>query len=210
MRWRILALHFFARIALRLQFQTLASVDEGLIVASGLSHAKIGALIGLFMAPGLFLAVPAGLSGRWFSDRTLTVAGLSALAAGGLLSSVATDSWTIGAGRVLAGAGFLFSRLYFTKMVTDWLFGREIATAMSILVMSWPFGIAMGQVGHEWLSEVVDWRAPFYAASRLLWLSRARCAVALPPAGGAASHSTSTGFALSKRELGLTVIAVTA
>lgn len=50
-------------------------------------------------------------------------------------------------------------------MVADWFEGREIATAMNILVMSWPFGIAMGQVGHTWLSELYGWRAPFAAAS---------------------------------------------
>ena len=29
-----------------------------------------------------------------------------------------------------------------TKMVTDWFAGREIATAISILITSWPIGIA--------------------------------------------------------------------
>jgi hypothetical protein len=70
----------------------------------------------------------------------------------------------IGAGRILAGAGFLFANLYFTKMIADRFAGKEIATAMSILVMSWPFGIAMGQIGHEWLAETIHWSWPFYAA----------------------------------------------
>jgi len=48
MRWRILALLFFARIALGFQFQTLASVGDGLVVAFGLDYAGIGLLIGLF------------------------------------------------------------------------------------------------------------------------------------------------------------------
>jgi MFS family permease len=72
---------------------------------------------------------------------------------------------TIGLGRTLSGVGFLFATLYFTKMVADWFEGREIATAMSILVMSWPFGIAMGQVGHTWLAELYGWRIPFAVAS---------------------------------------------
>jgi predicted MFS family arabinose efflux permease len=61
--------------------------------------------------------------------------------------------------------------LYFTKMAADWFEGREMATAMSILVMSWPFGIAIGQVGHTWLAEAFGWRVPFLAAA-------AYCAVA--------------------------------
>lgn len=165
MRWRILALLFLARIGLGFQFQTVASVGDDLIVAFGLSYADIGFLIGLFMAPGLFLAIPAGYWGRYVSDRMMVVSGLCALAFGGATSSFATESWAIGMGRVFAGAGFLFTTLYFTKMVADWFEGREIATAMSILVMSWPFGIAMGQVGHAWLAQTYGWQLPFQAAS---------------------------------------------
>jgi MFS family permease len=165
MRWRILALLFLARIGIGFQFQTLASVGDDLVVAFGLDYPGIGLLIGLFMAPGLFLAFPAGYWGRFVTDRTMVVGGLAALALGGLVSSMALDSWTVGLGRVFAGAGFLFTSLYFTKMIADWFEGREIATAMSILVMSWPFGIAMGQVGHAWLADAFGWRIPFQVAS---------------------------------------------
>lgn len=165
MRWRILALLFLARIGLGFQFQTLASVGDNLVVAFGLDYAGIGLLIGLFMAPGLLLAMPAGLSGRYVSDRVLAGSGLCALALGGIVSGTAADPWMIGFGRVVSGAGFLFSTLYFTKMVADWFVGREIATAMGILVMSWPFGIAMGQIGHAWLAESYGWRVPFQVAS---------------------------------------------
>lgn len=165
MRWRILALLFLARIGLGFQFQTLASVSDDLVVAFGLDYAGIGLLIGLFMAPGLVLALPAGYLGRLVPDREMVVLGLLALALGGVLSSFASGSFGIGIGRAVAGAGFLFTTLYFTKMVADWFEGREIATAMSLLVMSWPFGIAMGQVGHAWLTVTFDWRVPFQVAS---------------------------------------------
>ncbi len=75
-RWRILGLLFLARIGLGFQFQTVASVGDDLFVAFGLSHADIGLLIGLFMAPGLFLAIPAGYWGRYVSDRMMVVLGL--------------------------------------------------------------------------------------------------------------------------------------
>jgi len=165
MRWRILSLLFLTRIALGFQFQTVASVGDDLVVAFGLDYVEIGFLIGLFMAPGFFLAIPAGYWGRYVSDRIMVVVGLSALALGGAVCSLATDSWTIGLGRVFSGAGFLFTSLYFTKMVADWFEGGEIATAMSILVMSWPFGIAMGQVGHAWLAHTYSWQVPFQVAS---------------------------------------------
>lgn len=139
MRWRIIALLFVARIGLGFQFHTVASGGDGLVEAFGLDYAGIGLLIGLFMAPGLVLSLPAGYWGRFISDRMMVVFGLSAMAFGGLASSLASESWAIGAGRILAGTGSLFSMLYFAKMIADWFEGREIATAMSILVMSWPF-----------------------------------------------------------------------
>jgi MFS family permease len=164
-RWHVLALLFLARVGVGFQFQTLASVSGDLSAAFGLDHAQIGLLIGLFMAPGAVLAVPAGYGGRYLTDRSMIVAALGLLALGGIVSSLAVDSTVIGLGRVLAGAGFLVTNIYFTKMVADWFEGREFATAMSILVMSWPFGIAMGQIGHAWLAAAFGWQAAFQVAS---------------------------------------------
>lgn len=164
-RWRILALLVLARAGLGVQFQTVGSASSGLADAFAFDNAQLGLMIGLFMAPGLFLAMPAGAFARFASDRVLSAAGLAALAVGGLLSTLATSPEALGLGRIIAGAGFLVVTLYFTKMVADWFGGREIATAMSLLVMSWPFGIAVGQVGHTWLATVFDWRLPFLVAS---------------------------------------------
>ncbi|MBJ6370473.1 CynX/NimT family MFS transporter [Sedimentitalea arenosa] len=175
MRWRILALLFAARVGLGFQFQTMGAVGGALSDAFGLDNARIGWMIGLFMAPGLLLALPAGFAGRYASDRVLAGLGLAALALGGAVSALAADPAGIGIGRGVSGAGFLFASLYFTKMVADWFEGREIATAMSILVMSWPFGIAMGQVGHTWLAEAHGWRGPFAVAS--VWCAVASLAV---------------------------------
>lgn len=165
MRWRILALLFLARIGLGFQFQTLGSVGDNMIVAFGLDYAQLGLLIGLFMAPGLVLALPAGFANRYAADKTIAVVGLAVLAMGSAISGLAADSLTMGVGRVMSGCGALFPTIYLTKMVADWFDGREMATAMSILVMSWPFGIAMGQIGHTWLAQTFDWQLPFLVAS---------------------------------------------
>jgi MFS family permease len=210
MRWRILALLFFARIGMGLQFQTMASVGDDLIVAFGLDYAGLGLLIGLFMAPGLFLALPAGFSGRYASDRVLAVSGMAALAVGGLLSASAPDSWTLGLGRVVAGAGFLFGTLYFTKMVADWFIGREIATAMSVLVMSWPFGIAMGQIGHTWLAGAYGWRVPFHAASAYCLLAAVALLLFYRPPSLSKSTAPAGGTRLTGREWRMVLCAGTA
>ncbi len=208
MRWRILALLFLARVGLGLQFQTLGAVGDNLVVAFEFDYAGIGLLIGLFMAPGLFLAIPAGFAGRHAADRVLASLGLFALAIGGIVSGTAADGWTIGLGRVLAGAGFLFTTLYCTKMLADWFVGREIATAMAVLVMSWPFGIAMGQVGHAWLADAYGWRLPFLVAAG--YCAGAALAVFLlyrPPADLPAAASSSAPLRLSGKEWRLVLCA---
>ena len=207
MRWRILALLFAARVGAGFQFQTMGAVGADLSGIFALDNAQIGLMIGLFMAPGLFLAFPAGFSGRYVSDRVLVGLGLGALALGGLLSAMAAAPFGIGVGRVLSGAGFVIASLYFTKMVADWFEGREIATAMSILVMSWPFGIAMGQIGHSWLVESFGWRVPF-AVSTLYCALAGLAILTLYRAPDDLPQPAGTGIrGLLRREWGLVVLA---
>ncbi|WP_227445369.1 CynX/NimT family MFS transporter [Cognatishimia sp. F0-27] len=196
----MLALLFLARVGLGFQFQTLGAVGDELVMAFALDWSDIGLLIGLFMAPGLVLALPAGYLGRFVPDRPMVVGSLLLLVIGGVLSAIATHSATIGAGRLIAGAGFLFVTLYCSKMVADWFEGREIATAMSIFVMSWPFGIAMGQIGHVWLAGLYGWQMPFIVAS-LYCLGAAVAVFALytPPEHMAAGRSAASAH-LTARE----------
>lgn len=210
MRWRMLALLFFARVGLGLQFQTMASSGDVFAKSFGLAYAEIGLLIGLFMAPGLFLALPAGFSGRYASDRLLAGGGLAALALGGVMCGLATDPTLVALGRLMAGAGFLFSNLYFTKMIADWFDGREIATAMSILVMSWPFGIAMGQAGYAWLIELHGWRVPFLSAAIYCALAAVAVLMFYRPPETHSGPASKGAFQLSRREWALIVCAGTA
>ena len=43
----------------------------------------------------------------------------------------------------MSGTAAVVFNVALTKMTTDWFAGREIVTAMSILIASWPFGIAL-------------------------------------------------------------------
>ncbi len=185
----MLALLFACRASLGLQFQSLASTADPLVARFGVGYTEVGTLIGLFMLPGLFLSLPAGWAGRQATDRRLVSLGLALMAVGGLIAASANGFGQLALARLVTGAGFVFCTLYFTKMVVDWFSGMELAMALGILVMSWPFGIAAGQVGHAWLAATFDWRAPFIVAS--LCSVAAAAAVAWgyrpPPASGAAA-----------------------
>lgn len=206
-RWSILALLFVCRASLGLQFQTLGSVADPLVAQFGFGYTEIGTLIGLFMLPGLLLSMPAGWAGRHASDRQLVAAGLVVMALGGGVAALAQSFGLLALGRLAAGAGFVFATLYFTKMVVDWFAGLELATALGILVMSWPFGIAAGQVGHAWLATTFDWRAAFIVASACCAAGAVAVSLAYrsPPAVAAPAGPAAT--ALPRDELLLTVLA---
>ena len=209
-RWAILGLLFITRGALGFQFQSMGSVAEPVASALVLNYAQIGTLIGLFLVPGMVLAIPAGLLGRWVADRVIVAIGLLAMAAGGILASVSDDFGGLAIGRLVCGAGFVLTSLYFTKMTADWFTGRELATAMAVLVMSWPAGVALGQVLHGQLAAAAGWRAPF-AVTSLYCLLGAAAVLAFyraPPAGPTAAPPTSAR--LTAREWRLTLIAAVA
>lgn len=207
MRWKILALLFFARIGLGFQFQTMGSVSSKVATELGLNYTEIGSLIGLFMLPGMFLAIPAGFAGRFMSDRFIVGLGLLILGAGGGLASLAESFALLGAGRIICGVGFVLSNIFFAKIIADWFDGKEMASAMSILVMAWPFGIAMGQIGHGWLAVSFDWRLAFVVASIYCIISGVLVTVFCREAPAAIKPKGSYKFSLSRNEVLLTLIA---
>jgi MFS family permease len=143
-RWRALWVLSAARVAMGYQFQVVGATAPLLRDEFGLGLAQIGWLVGLYLAPGIVLALPGGLlSARW-GDRRIAVAGTAAMVAGGALSAFASDVTTLEAGRLLGGIGGVLFNVTASKMVADWFAGREIELAMSIFVSTWPVGIGLG------------------------------------------------------------------
>ena len=208
-RWLILALLFACRTGLGFQFQTLGSVSGSLVAELGFSFAEIGTLIGFFMLPGLVLALPAGYAGRYLPDRALVAIGLMALGLGGAIASIAQGFGLLALGRVASGVGFVVSTIYLTKMVADWFAGRELATAMGTLVMSWPFGIAMGQIGHVWIAANVGWRAAFLVAAAYCFAGAVALFLLYRPPPHVSRAQMAGPIGLPRSELVLTLLAAT-
>ena len=150
-RWGILAVLFTVRGTTAFQFQSVAAVAPLLTSEFGASLADVGVLIGLYFAPGVALALPGGAIGQRFGDKTTALAALLLMLAGSVMMAAAT-SWNIQiAGRLIAGAGSVILSVQLTKMLTDWFAGKEIATAMAVLVNSWPLGIALCLLMLPWI-----------------------------------------------------------
>ncbi len=146
-RWSILAVLFTVRLSMAFQFQSVAAVAPLLGSEFGVGLADIGLLIGLYFTPGIALALPGGAIGQRFGDKATVLAALVLMLAGSLAMALPdwfSHSWNVQiAGRLIAGAGGVLLNVQMTKMVADWFAGKEIATAMSIFVNSWPAGIAL-------------------------------------------------------------------
>lgn len=168
-RWLILAVLFLARTAMAFQFQAFAALSSFVIAELGIDYTQLGLLIGLYLLPGIVIAYPGGLLGGVFGDKRIALIGLLLMAAGGLLTATG-DYPTVVAGRLISGAGAVLLNVLLTKMTTDWFAGREIGTALAVLVTSWPFGIGLALVTLPWLAARVSFAAALRARQRLpLW-----------------------------------------
>jgi MFS family permease len=157
-RWAALALMFVARTSMGFQFQAVASVAPLLVADLGLNYAQLGTLIGLYMLPGAFLALPGGLIGRRFGERRAVVAGLALMVAGGLLTATAGGFATAVAGRLLSGIGAVLMNILLAKLVADWFAGREISTALAIMLTSWPVGLGLATATLGGVAAATSWR----------------------------------------------------
>ncbi len=142
-RWRALALLFCVRTVMAFQFQTVAALSPFIEAEFGVGLGTIGFLFGLYMAPGLLLAIPGATLAHRFGEKRIVVVSLWMMATGCAVMAFAPGWSAAVTGRLIAGVGGILMNVVLTKMVTDWFEGREIATAMSIFIVSWPAGIAL-------------------------------------------------------------------
>lgn len=145
-RWTILAVLFLARLTMAFQFQAVAALSPLLIADFGLGLSDIGLLIGLYLAPGVIIAIPGGAIAARFGDKRVVAAGMVLMLVGGALIAMTQQWGVLVAGRFIAGAGGVILNVVMTKMLVDWFEGREISTAMAVFVNSWPVGIALALV----------------------------------------------------------------
>lgn len=152
-RWIILGVLFLTRLSMAFQFQSTAALSPFLMQSYAATLADIGLLIGLYLAPGVVVALPGGALAARFGDKRIVGLSLGLMLVGGALVLFApTWNWVI-VGRVLAGIGGVIINIVMTKMLVDWFAGHEISTAMAVYITSWPVGIALALLVLPGLAE---------------------------------------------------------
>ncbi|MBI4082064.1 MAG: MFS transporter [Candidatus Lambdaproteobacteria bacterium] len=163
-RWTMLAVLFLTRLCMGFQFQALPVMAPLMVRELGLSYTEVGFLIGVFMAPGILIAIPTGLLAARVGDKAVALLFLAVMALGGTVAAAAGGMAGLTLGRMLSGMGAAMSNVQVTKMATDWFEGRELATAMGIVLTSWPLGMGLSVAILGQLAATYGW-APAMAAT---------------------------------------------
>ena len=164
-RWAALAIVFVTRTSMGFQFQSVAAVAPLMVGELHLTWVQLGSLIGLYMLPGAVFALPGGVLGQRFGDRRTVVASLALMVAGGLVTAAAHGFMVAAGGRVLSGVGAVLMNILLAKMVADWFAGRELSTAMGIMLSSWPVGLGVAAATLGSLATHTTWRTAVVATA---------------------------------------------
>jgi MFS family permease len=208
-RWIILTILFTVRTVMGIQFQSVASVSPFLIKELEIDYTRLGVLIGLYHLPGAFLAFPGGLLGKRFGDKRVVMSALVLMAIGGLIMGASASYALSGTGRLLSGFGGILLNVLLAKIIADWFAGKEIITAMAILVSSWPFGISLGLISLGKLETVLSWQLVMYLTAAACFIALALMAALYrtPPEAREKRETESAGVKLSGQELYLVILA---
>ena len=164
-RWVVLAIVFLTRTCIGFQFIAVAAQMPQLRAELHFDYSQIGILLGVFMIAGAFLSLPSGMIANRLGDRRTIQIGLIALVAGGVILGSGETFHAALIGRIIGGFGAVFITVPAAKILTDWFVGKEIATAMSVLGVSWPVGIAVGMSLLPFINVWSDWRVAVYVTA---------------------------------------------
>ena len=205
-RWVVLTGLVLARIAFSFQFQSLAVVAPGIVDEFALDALAICTLVGLYMIPGLFLAIPGGMLSQYVGERRYLIGCLALIVAGGVICGLANGYWSIWSGRLLSGIGAIGMNVVMAKIVIDWFQGKEIATAMSLFLTGYPAGIAIALVTLGTLATPEGWSHAFLTTAVLGLVALVAFAASYRPAPVRAAASAAA-VRPSRGEIGMVCLA---
>ena len=146
-----LAVIIFARVSVSFQFQSVAPLSILLDERFPVGLSGLGLLLGLYMAPGIVIAlVLPGLLARFGRAATICTA-LLLMAAGELLLWTAGSFGTAVVARLIAGTGGCVIYIVTINMVADLDTTVPRPTRMGLIAAAWPLGNALALGGLGWL-----------------------------------------------------------
>jgi MFS family permease len=206
-RWLILAVLTFARTAIGFQFQSVAALSPFLLEEFALSYAGVGTLVGIYLFPGVAISLPSGVLAQRFGDKKIACLGLVAMTVGGLMMARADSAAALMIGRLVSGTGAVLFNVLVAKMVTDWFQGKEIVTALGILITSWPLGIAIALLVLPVMAGALSWSASMLAVAAVSGVALLMVAIYYRKPTNLADQLGPFHIGLSRQEFTLATIA---
>jgi len=164
-RWTVLIGLIAARIALGFHLQVLAVVGPGFAGEYSISNAELGLLIGIFLAPGIVLALPGGALIQRLGEKSVIVLSLLLMTVAALVAGLGSGFWAMFFARLVGGAGGVMITVSAAKTVVDWFHGLEINTALAANLTGFPIGVAIALFGLGGFAEPETWRNAFWIAA---------------------------------------------
>lgn len=169
----MLAAIVLARVGFGFQFQQVATLGPVLMARFHLDYTTLGSLIGVYMLPGVFVALPAGMLGRRLGDGPVLGAGLVLMALGGFISAGVAGLAGMTAGRLVAGLGAVAMSVLQSKLIADWFRAKRFMLAISISTGSYPVGVGLSQIIVPRLAGRFGLGAPFLVGAAWMVVSAA-------------------------------------
>jgi MFS family permease len=164
-RWTVLIGLIAARVALGFHLQVLAVVGPGVSADLALTNTELGLLIGIFLAPGIVLALPGGALIQRLGEKSVIALSLLLMTVAVIIAAHGAGFWAIFFARILGGAGGVMITVSAAKAVVDWFHGREINTALAANLTGFPIGVAIALFGLGGFAEPEAWRTAFWIAA---------------------------------------------
>jgi predicted MFS family arabinose efflux permease len=164
-RWTVLIGLIAARVALGFHLQVLAVVGPGVSADLALTNTELGLLIGIFLAPGIVLALPSGALIQRLGEKSVIALSLLLMTVAAIVAAHGAGFWAMFFARILGGAGGVMITVSAAKTVVDWFHGREINSALAANLTGFPIGVAIALFGLGGFAEPETWRNAFWIAA---------------------------------------------
>jgi predicted MFS family arabinose efflux permease len=170
-RWLILLSSVFSFFAIGATFFVVPPLIPELVARFGLSHFKVGLLMGAISVPAVFLAIAIGLAVDRWQPRRVGVVSLGLMFVGAVCFATAPTFGLLFAGRLLFGVGGLVVNLLLARLLTEAFSGRELALAMGVFVGTYPASMITVFSLHPVLIENIGWRNELLLLAALVGLA---------------------------------------
>lgn len=202
-RWAVLALLCYVRVVMGLQLQAVSALAPLIQADLRIDYTDLGVLVGLFMLPGIPLAIPGGVLATRLGDKPVIVLALAMMTAGSAVFGL-TDSYAAAfAGRLFAGTGSVLLMVLLPKVGADWFSRRELGFATGLLIACWPFGIAVALVLLPFLADWFAWRGAIFVTALASGLALVLILLCYRSPPNAVAPAARRLWVISRHEIGL-------